>query len=229
MGWEVRHDGRRYLYRNRRVNGKPVKEYLAADDRCGFGELMAHDLARLQKRQARVRALQRQARVTFRERIDGSLAATGSANAELRTVAEGILYALGFHKHHRGEWRMKFELKHLRKAIDELQARAAPPGPMLTYTAPADDAQAVEGFAQARAGDADAQAKVRALIVSRKWVGWVGDLARQATYKLISLATAGDPVWVAGLEEKVNALWRDLAGVNPSVLESLLVRRVVNG
>ena len=38
MGWETRHNGRRYLYRNRRVNGKPVKEYLAADDRFGRGE-----------------------------------------------------------------------------------------------------------------------------------------------------------------------------------------------
>ncbi|VTR96989.1 transposase : Transposase OS=Agrobacterium sp. ATCC 31749 GN=AGRO_5176 PE=4 SV=1 [Gemmata massiliana] len=33
MGWELRHGGRRY--RNRRVNGKPVKEYLGADDRFG--------------------------------------------------------------------------------------------------------------------------------------------------------------------------------------------------
>ena len=31
MGWELRHR-RRYLYRNRRVNGRPVKEYVAADD-----------------------------------------------------------------------------------------------------------------------------------------------------------------------------------------------------
>ena len=30
MGWEIRQD-RRYLYRNRRVNGQPVKESLAAD------------------------------------------------------------------------------------------------------------------------------------------------------------------------------------------------------
>ena len=40
MGWELRH-GRRYLYRNRRVNGKPVKEYVAADDLFGFGELIS--------------------------------------------------------------------------------------------------------------------------------------------------------------------------------------------
>ena len=29
MGWEVRR-GNWYLYRNRRVNGRPVKEYVAA-------------------------------------------------------------------------------------------------------------------------------------------------------------------------------------------------------
>ncbi|VTR95481.1 unnamed protein product [Gemmata massiliana] len=42
MGWEVRHGRRRYLYRNRRVNGKPVKEYIGADDRSGTGVLLAH-------------------------------------------------------------------------------------------------------------------------------------------------------------------------------------------
>lgn len=44
MGWELRHGGRWYLYRNRRVNGRPVKEYLAAEG--AFGSLMVHDLHR---------------------------------------------------------------------------------------------------------------------------------------------------------------------------------------
>ena len=47
MGWAVRHDGRRYLYRNRRVNGMPVKEYLATDD--AFGEIMADELDHLRQ------------------------------------------------------------------------------------------------------------------------------------------------------------------------------------
>src|SRR5262245_25421499 len=110
MGWELRQGGRWYLYRNRRVNGKPVKQYLAARDRFGFGELMAHDLNRLQRRQARVLNLTRKARSEFRARTDDLLATLATANANLRVVAEGMLYAVGYHKHHRGEWRMRHEL-----------------------------------------------------------------------------------------------------------------------
>src|SRR5262245_4416978 len=81
MGWERRHGGRWYLYLNRRVNGLPVKEYLAAEDRfgTGFGEMMADDLAQLQKRERKVRALRTKVRATYRERIDGLLAATAAA------------------------------------------------------------------------------------------------------------------------------------------------------
>src|SRR5436305_8116452 len=114
MGWEVRHNGRRYLDRNRRVGGKPVKEYLAADDRFGFGELMAHDLARLQRRAAKVLKLERQHRAAHRARVDELLTATAAANTDLRVVAEAILSVVGYHRHHRGEWRMRRELKNLK-------------------------------------------------------------------------------------------------------------------
>jgi hypothetical protein len=111
MGWELRHGDKWYLYRNRRVNGKPVKEYLAAEnDRFGFGDLMAHGLRRLQTRHGKLGGLGRKQRAERREKIDGLLAAGASANAELRTVAEGVLYAIGYHRHHRGEWRMRREL-----------------------------------------------------------------------------------------------------------------------
>jgi hypothetical protein len=229
MGWEVRHGGRLYLYRNRRVNGKPVKEYLAADDHFGFGQVMADDLARLQKRQAKVRALQRQTRADSRAQIDGLLAATAAANADLRTVAEGVLYAVGFRKHNRGEWRMKRELKQLGALIDQLKAANAGPVPMIKYDAPADDAEAVEAFAKARAGDVAAIDRVHAMIREKDWADWIGDLGRQATRQLIHKATGGDPVWEAGVTQKANALRRELLGDNPSVLDELLVRRVVNG
>ncbi len=107
MGWEVRRGGRRYLYRNRRVNGKPVTEYLAPDDPFGFGELMACDLDRLRRQDATGRRLAREAGARFRERIDDLLVATTASNADLRILAEGVLHALGYHRHKRGEWRMK--------------------------------------------------------------------------------------------------------------------------
>src|SRR5262245_58986989 len=73
VGWELRHGGRRYLYRNHRVNGKPVKEYHAADDQFGLGELMAENLRRLQSCQTETRRLMRQRKAEYRARIDGLL------------------------------------------------------------------------------------------------------------------------------------------------------------
>jgi hypothetical protein len=228
MGWELR-GGRRYLYRNRRVNGKPVKEYVAADDRFGFGALMADDLERLQRRQAKVRRLARKRRSEYRERIDGLLADAAVANAGLRTATDGLLVMLGYHRHNRGEWRMRRELKQLRGAIEALQGRASGPNPLVKYDAPADDAEAIELFAKVRDGDADAQDKLHDLIRTRDWVDWLGDIGRQATRQLVWKASGDDRVWETGIAQKVNALYAELLCENPTVLERLLARRVVNG
>src|SRR5689334_7640275 len=121
MGWELRHGNKWYLYRNRRVDGKPRKEYLAAqNDRfgIGFGEVMADELERLQRLQAEVRDRKRQARADTRAQIDGLLSTTTQANAELRTVTDGLLCSMGYHKHHRGEWRMKRETGLLKSIVE---------------------------------------------------------------------------------------------------------------
>ena len=144
-------------------------------------------------------------------------------------LTEGALYALGFHKHNRGEWRMKRELGLLKNAITALEKRKSERAPLITYTASASDAEAVDLFARARSGEADAQARVHALIRDRKWQDWIGNIALQATCQLISKAAGGDPVWEAGITQKANALRQELLGETPTVLDELLVRRVVNG
>jgi hypothetical protein len=65
------------------------------------------------------------------------------------------------------------------------------------------DAQAVELFAQARAGDAGAVAQVQAMIRDRKWADWIGDIGKEATHQLIARAVGDDPVWKTGIAEKV--------------------------
>jgi hypothetical protein len=167
--------------------------------------------------------------LAFRRRIDELLSATASTNADLRAVAEGLLTTLGFHKHNRGEWRMRWDMARLRKEIEALRQDVAQAQPLVRYTAPSNDTEAVELFAQARAGDANAQARVVALIRERKWIDWIGDLGRQATCQLILKTAGGDPVWETGIIEKANTLRGELLGKNPTVLEELLVRRVVNG
>jgi hypothetical protein len=233
MGWEVRHGKHRYLYRNRRVNGRPVKQYVAAANDslgvAGFGDLMADILGRVQRRSARFRKLRKRVRSEYRERIDDLVRATRVANTDLRIFAEGVLYAMGFHKHKRSEWRMRLELAHLKNKIGELERQRTQRVPLLNYSAPANDAEAVELFAKARSGDTDAQARVYRLLQERKWVDWIGNIGRQATANLIRKAAGGDPVWEAGLTQKVDKLWNDLLGEKPTVLDKLLVRRVVNG
>jgi hypothetical protein len=229
MGWELRR-GNWYLYRSRRVDGRPVKEYLAAESNpFGYPQMMDHQLRRVRRREAKLRRLKRRARAEYRTRIDDLLAATAAANAELRGLAEGVLCALGYRRHKRGEWRMKFELASLRKRIDALQQRRAESNPLLNYSAPAGDGEAVEVFAKARAGDTEAQDRVYSLVRERDWVDWLGDIGRQATHQLVHRASGGDAVWKAGLVTKANALRKELLGEEPTVLEELLVRRVVNG
>ncbi len=229
MGWETRHDGKRYLYWNRRINGKPVKEYLGAAGGFGYGHVAAHELEKLLRRQRKIRALLRRERRAFRRRIDDLLRATTAANTDLRTAVEGVLHALGHHNH-RGEWRMKRENKFLKTAIEALQEKAkTQPAPLLDFQAPSGDAKAVELFAKARAGDSAALTAVRAMIRERKWSSWIGDIGRAATAQLIRRASGGDPVWEAGIAEKATALRQSLLGDASTVLEELLVSRVVNG
>jgi hypothetical protein len=227
MGWELR-DGRRYLYRNRRVNGKPVKQYLAADDRFGFWVSMADDLEHLQRQAVEVRENRRRARSEYRSGIDGLLHAVGVANADLRAGAEALMVLLGYRRHNRGEWRMRRDLKSLQAALDALQEKAAGPRPLVKYNAPAGDAEAIELFAKVRAGEAAAQDRLRALIRERNWVDWLGDLGRQATRQLVWKASGGDSVG-GGHRPEGQRPARRTPGRVPTVLERLLARRVVNG
>lgn len=227
MGWELRH-GRCYLYRNHRVNGQPVKEYLAADDKFGFGKVLAYDLHRLQRREAKLRSRTRKARGKYRRRIDDLLTATTRANMDLRIIAEGVLSALGYHRHNRGEWRMKRDLAQLKNALAILEKQLSDKKPLLQYDAPANDAEAVELFTKARAGDEEARSRIPALIRERNWQEWLGNIGRQATRQLIYKAAGGDPVWEAGIAQKMNDILDELLGENPTMLEKLLVRRVVN-
>lgn len=228
MGWEQR-GGRWYLYRNRRVNGKPRKEYLAARDPFGVGDALGVALDEQTEAAARVRTREREDRDRARARFAALVSATAEANAALRTVAHGVLEALGFHRHHRGEWRMKRQLHELRDTLANLKERVERRKPLVEYRAPNADAEAVELFAQARTGDPGAKEKVAALVRSRGWADWLGDLGRQATVQLIRTAAGDDPVWEAGITEKVIALRARLLGESPTVLEELLARRVVNG
>jgi hypothetical protein len=130
-----------YLYRNRRVDGKPVKEYIASRDQFGFWYEWEDRLERIRKRVSKLRKLEREAEVKKRTEIDQLLRAVEVANADLRILVEGILYAIGFHKHKRGEWRMnRIFMKELQKRIDNLKEQVeAHSSPLINYQAPDDE------------------------------------------------------------------------------------------
>ena len=226
MGWELRR-GRWYLYRNYRVNGKPAKQYLAAEG--DFGSVMAYELANSQDREREGRDRGRKTAAFERASTNGVLIAAEGAHEKIRIVAEGILVALGFHNHRRGEWRMTRGTKDLGTLMAGFQDSPKKPGPLITYESPADDVEAVELFAKARAGDAGAVTAVRGLIVERKWVEFIGNLGTQAGRQLVANATAGDAIWKAAIDEKMLSLWRELDGASASMLEKLLIQRVLNG
>lgn len=220
MGWVTRPNGRRYLYRSRRVGGRVVTEYLAAD-----GTDSGHRMAQAWEEECRQRAEAKaaaRATDTHRQKRLAQLEQLAAGN-DLRAVAHGLLAVLGFHRPKRGEWRM-------RRGYNPLAALFAPKRrPRIDYKAPKSDAEAVALFAAARDGDADAVAKLPELIRDREWVDWIGDLSRQAAAQLVDRVARGDPVMRAGVNAKLAELNRQLAGAAPTVLETLFVRRVMNG
>lgn len=190
---------------------------------------MAVTLAEGMEVAARARMREREERNRIRARFTTLLMTAAEANETLRFVAHELLEGLGFHRHHRGEWRMKRQLQELRDTLANLKERVEKRNPLIEYRAPNTDAEAVELFAKARTGDSVAKAQVAAMIRSRGWADWLGNLGRQATVQLIRTAAGDDPVWEVGITEKVVALRAQVLGDNPTVLEELLVRRVING
>ncbi len=224
MGWVMRANGCRYLYRSRRVNGRVVTTYLGTEGSTG---------AALLGNQWRLDNLDRTGRkldwFDAQERLRKTLLRLARLDRladddRLKTLAGGLLSLIGYHRSKRGVWRM-------RRRHNPLADRLAPPKParpLVEYTAPANDAEAVALFAAARAGDAAAVAKLPALLADRGWADWMGDLGSQAARLLVARVAKADPVMWAALNAKVQALRAELEGDKPSVLEVLLVRRVVN-
>jgi hypothetical protein len=125
MGWETRANGHRYLYRSVRRDGRIAKEYLGADD--AIGRLAAAELALSRAARDEHRAAAAAARDEFRGRLDELAALVAAADADLRAAAHGVLVALGFHRHHRGEWRMKRLIRDIERVVKQLEANQKNP------------------------------------------------------------------------------------------------------
>lgn len=101
--------------------------------------------------------------------------------------------------------------------------------PVVEYGPLDEEPEVIALFDRAREEDAEAMRQVKELLRDREWVNWLGDLGNTAEKNMIIRVSFGDTVAEAGILEFVNGLREELLGENSSVLEKLLVRRVING
>ena len=100
MGWETRRNGRRYYYAARRDGARVVKQYL------GAGQL-ADAIAELNAQDARRHQLAAEAERAERAVQDGLHRQVTEACDLVDTLTRAVLLASGYHRHDRGEWRLR--------------------------------------------------------------------------------------------------------------------------
>lgn len=99
MAWEIR-GGRRYYYRQRRRNGRPVREYIGAGEAA---ELIAQidQAERARQEQRRSEAL------AVREQILAAESIVAALDVLTERLFREAMQAAGFHQHARGQWRRR--------------------------------------------------------------------------------------------------------------------------
>lgn len=233
--WEIRGNNE-YLYAAHRVNGRVVRRYLARNGRVR--QTMNVLMLDRQERDRREHETKRQASVELRTRIGGTMRELAKADAGLRLAVEGVLAVVGYRKHERGCWRMKRKPNKANTTAETADTpmvpyHSTPPSatdplihyhPLKNWIDGADDL-----FACARAGDEEAQSFLRQELRENKHAReHFGDLGMRSTKTLVARVTGGDAPWCIAVEEQVRVMTKELLGETPTVLDQLIVRRIVN-
>ena len=100
MAWEQRERGGLYYTRSRKVDGRVVREYI------GTGPL-AELAAEADARERRRREEEAEAWREERERMEALEAPIEELCEAAELLSEAALYAAGYHRHNRGEWRKR--------------------------------------------------------------------------------------------------------------------------
>jgi hypothetical protein len=197
---------------------------------CTGTVFLSREREKKRKRKLRTRLEARREMIQFRESIDRFITLVEEMNNLLRDISDGILVSLGYHRHDRGDWQLSCYSSVFLQFRDEVNAmKTTKTEQPIAHSPPEQDPEVLKLFARARKGDTDALKQVQDMIRDRKWATFLGDLGQDATLELLAHVAVGDPVWKLGLVEQVNDLTAELLGENPSVLEKLLVRRIING
>lgn len=232
MGWEERGNGRRYLYRSRRIPGRgPRREYLTAD--ADLGALLAH-------RQGLDR-LARQADREFDRAVTEEAATVLNLARPVIEAAAAVfklaMLAAGFFPHKRYEWRRLTGATMAKKKLqidDAVIREAAKLGALVRAARPAmfgvralrPEDQAV--LDRAAAGDLSVLPAVKVLLDHAEWLQALGSIADTAVNALVH-RVAGDNI---AIREAVNRMYGEhvaklLAdcGENPSFAERMAAIR----
>ncbi len=96
----VYRNGRAYLYRSKRKNGRVTSEYRGSGEFAAFfGSLdQLEDIERREEKMIEAEA---------QKHLDDLEHALDDLAAESRALAHEALTAAGYHRHHRGEWRKR--------------------------------------------------------------------------------------------------------------------------
>src|SRR5262245_43558276 len=173
MGWE-RRSSQLYFYRRRRIGGRQVRLYV------GRGPL-AEVAAGVEAARRRADALGRQQHKQQAQRwADADAALTELIRASDMLLRDALL-TLGYHQHHRGEWRRARR----KKERDAMNAD--------TSLQAAERAQAEEIVRRARQGDRTVLPQLTALLDAHpeSWSRF-GDLAAHARTAWVILAAGDD-------------------------------------
>ncbi len=180
------------------------------------------------------RYVKRRENEQFREKTNGFVAVVAEMNETLRGVAEGVLIGLGYRRHHRSEWRVKLNpASPIQQWLKGTKMNVQPnkTEPVQTRVLPVNETGDIELLARARAGDAAAFNGFR--YCSRTANGWsvLGECwpGGPNGKQLVARVAGKDPVKKSGFAKYADAIYAELLGDKPSILEKLLARRVING
>ncbi|QGJ68706.1 Hypothetical protein PBC10988_3670 [Planctomycetales bacterium 10988] len=208
MSWDTKRNGKSYYYRNKRVDGRPVKEYLGSGKKA--------------KAAAQEDCERRLQRVRDREYWDQQLSSFEEADQLLQQLSEGItlvfravLIREGFYLHKGHEWRKRRKKK------------------MSEENKPSPEEEVREAFRRtvekANAGNE------RALRVMKKYLDlhpelWknLGDLSKVAEEAWLNLCAQEDVLSKEVLRRQLAALKEEILDGSESILEKLLTETVVS-
>lgn len=200
-------DRRGYFYRSQRSGERVTREYL------GKGAAAEYQARRVQSERAQVARERSKDAATRRDAAALASEVAGACDA-IKDVVRAELQRHGYRQHARGQWR-KQRMKQLQKAapMDEREARQK----QITALIP-----------KAR-HDKKATAQLLELMEVQgitDGMARANDVAGQAELSIIK-AFSGDDVFLSELHQRrLKTMRREMAGENPTALESLLAERI---